>query len=154
MVRHNAHPLRLARAGIDMNAQANNRPGTNTERVFRSHDRPTISVPELVAIQRGYLERLGAIVDQLSTTVRRPDALAPIINSPPQEVSTDASLGQWSVLTSKPFTGVGVHADAGRLVFDLRSPEGNVRMRLSRGELPVLLKTLIDAIAELTQVSE
>ncbi len=145
---------RLKTAEMNMNGQANSEPGTNTERVFRSHDRPTISVPELVAIQRGYLERLGAIVEQLSAVVRRRDALAPVVEAPPRDVVTDPFGGRWSVLTSKPFMGVAVQADAGRLVVDLRSIEGSVRLQLSRSELPVLLKTLIDAAAQLAAAAE
>ena len=92
----------------DMNGQPNTATATNTERVFRSHARPTISVPELVAIQRSYLERLGATVEQLSTVVRRPDALAPVIEAPARDVITDAFAGWWSVVTSKPFTAATV----------------------------------------------
>ncbi len=65
-----------------MNGQANCNTGVAAERVFRSHDRSTISVPELAAMQRGYLERLGTIVEQLTTIMRQPDTL----NEPAGEV--------------------------------------------------------------------
>ncbi len=65
-----------------MNGQVNGNTGTHTERVFRSHDRPNISAPELAAMQRGYLERLGTIVEELSTITRRPDVQTGVIDSP------------------------------------------------------------------------
>lgn len=52
-----------------------------TERT-RVQERPNISVAEFAAIQRGYVERLGKLIEQLAAVMNRPDAPAAAVGSP------------------------------------------------------------------------
>jgi len=56
-------------------------------------------------------------------------------------IDTDALAAPWSLLTSQPFTDVGIHGHAGHLLIDLQSTGGSVRLQLTQRDLPVLLKT-------------
>jgi hypothetical protein len=58
-------------------------------------------------------------------------------NSNRQDVDTHAFAGPLSATMSEPLTVVGIHARAGHLLLDLRSPEGSVRMQLTRRDIPV-----------------
>jgi hypothetical protein len=69
-------------------------------------------------------------------------------------IDTDALAGPWSVTMSEPLPVVGLHEHAGHLLVDLQSPEGSVRMQLTRRDLPLVLKTLIDAVGQLAALAE
>jgi len=58
-----------------------NQPEPKTERT-RLQDRPNVSVAELAALQRGYVERLGKLIEQLTAVMNRPDPPAAAIGSP------------------------------------------------------------------------
>ncbi len=43
------------------------------ERTSRPPERPNISVAELAALQRGHVERLGKLIEQLTAVMSRPN---------------------------------------------------------------------------------
>jgi hypothetical protein len=57
-------------------------PETRTERTSRLRDRPNISVAELAAMQRGYVERLGRLIEQLAAVMSRQNPPTAAIGSP------------------------------------------------------------------------
>lgn len=69
-------------------------------------------------------------------------------------VETDAFAAPWSVTTTEPFVSVAVDELSGHLLVDLRSVDGCLRMQLTRRDLPVVLKTLIDAVGQLAAHAE